>query len=184
MSTGTRSAVANWNVSLTGIISNLLDGDETGTSNVNLGDTLIQALTTGTSASQLDRIWSDKARAITSGTSEDIDLFDFGSIDTGAGPGNDALGLSLALLDIVAILIVNASASSGTLIVGAKGDATEWESLFTDASTVKLHPNSFLLAGSPADSAWVVADGSNHVLKFAASGGDLNYGLHIFGRSA
>lgn len=181
---GTRSATGRITAAMLGDIANLLDASETGTPTASLGDSLPLSYTTGTQGSQMDRVWSDKGRAITSGASEDIDLFDFGSIDVGAGAGLDALGQSLALAEIVAITIQNLSTSSGTLIVGAKGDSTEWESLWGDGSTVILPPGAFNLAAMTADPAWTVADATNHILKFAASGGNLVYDIHIFGRSA
>lgn len=180
---GTRTATGNIVMGMTGEIANLLDADETGTPTASLGDRINATYTTGVAANQIDRIWSDKGRTLSGATSENIDVFDFGTIDIGAGAGLDALGQALALAEIVAILIENQSGSTGTLTVGAEGSAAEWESLLGDGSTIILKPGEVFFARATADPAWAVADTTNHLLKLASSA-NLTYNIHIFGRSS
>ena len=184
---GTRSlSPISVQAKLTTTIQNLLDASSTGTVAVDVGDTITKSPTSGTAADKADRCWTDKGRTLTSGNSEDIDVYDFGSLDIGAGAGLDPLGQALALAEIVAMLIQNSSASAGDLVVGGKGTTAAWNSLFNadDDAVLVIKPGGFVLLYAPTDPAYAVADTANHLLKMAASGGDVTYDIHILGRSA
>lgn len=144
------------------------------------------ALTTGTAEDKADRIWQDTARELSSGASEDLDLYDFGSIDIGAGAGRDATGQLITLAEVVALQIYNRPTSTGSLVIGGKGTAAAWNSPFNgdDDAVLILPPGGFWLLFNPADPAYVVTDATNHLLQMAASGGDLTYDIYILGRSA
>lgn len=145
------------------------------------------ALTSGTGDDAADRIWSDTGRAITSGANDDIDVYDLGSIDIGAGAGRDAVGQTVTLAEVVAFLIVNKSTSTGTITVGGEGSTAAWNSPFGGSDTATfgpIKPGGFLFAYSPDDPAWAVADTSNHLLRIAASGGNVEVDVCILGRSA
>jgi len=170
-------------------LQNLLDGD-TITASASQGFDAragAAAVVSGTAEGQADWIWSDTARAISSGANESIDLYDLGTIDIGAGAGKDALGQSVTLAEVVAILIHVDSDSVGELVVGGEGSAAAFSSPFNaddDAEVGPFGAGGCCLLFNPVDPAWTVTDSSNHLLKLAATGGDLTYSITVIGRSA
>lgn len=171
---------------LTANLNNTIDGSNV-SSSASLGQTVTPASqSTGTGANQHDRFWGDQSRSLASGATEDIDLYDLGTIDIGAGAGKDALGQSIALAELTGLLVRNLSTSAGNLKVGGKGTTAAWNSLFDsdDDAKIVLPPGGFFLVFVPADPAYAVADSSNHLLKIEASGGDCQYDLQLVGRSA
>lgn len=183
-------------LSLTGIrvqailqatLANSLDGGNTSFSGAQ-GFTRSPAttLTSGTGANMADRIWSDMDRALSSGATEDLDLYDLASFDIGAGAGKDAAGQSWALVEVVSLLVYNASTSVGNLLVGGKAATTAFNSIFNSDDNAKttVYPGGWVHWFAPTDPAYAVADVSNHLLKFEASGGAVTYGVCVLGRSA
>ena len=143
--------------------------------------------TSGTTDSKANRIWSDTERTLTSGNSEDIDLYDFGALDIGGGAGKDALGQTLTLAEVTGLHVYVHSTSTGSLLVGGKAAATAWNSLFggsDDDAFLLLKPGSTFYIDCPPDPAYAVTDTSNHLLKMAASGGDVTYDITVMGRNA
>lgn len=143
-------------------------------------------IASGTLANQADRIWHSISRALTSGSSETIDVYDLGSLDIGAGAGRDGLGQLWTVAEIVGILIRSATTSAGNLIIGGEGSGAAWNSLWNGSDTAQLllPPGGLFLMASPADPAWAVTDVTNHLLKLAASGGAVTYDITLLGRSA
>lgn len=143
-------------------------------------------LATGTGADQADRLWSSAGRVLTSGSGETIDLYDLAAINIGAGAGLDALGQSFALAEIACLAIKNLASSVGNLLIGGEGTAATWNSLFDGSDTAKLtlRPGGVFVAYAPVDPAYAVADVANHLLRIAASGGDVTYDILFIGRSA
>lgn len=181
-----RTAIANFTFKMTGAISNTVHVDLGAAANAPLGDTIEMEFTTGTSASQCDRIWSDSGRTISSGNDEDIDLFDFAGINTGAGAALDNLGQAASFVEVTGLFIENASSSAGNLVVGGETSAAAWNSLFngSDTATIVLLPGMVFMIGGLADPGFAVADSSNHLLTMAAPSGNVTYSMFIFGRSA
>ncbi len=144
------------------------------------------ALATGTSANQADRFWQDEGRTITSGNNEDIDLYDFGTLDIGAGAGLSPLGQAQTWAELVAILVRNTAASAGDLHVGGNGTAAAFNSFFNadDSAVVVVNPGGMFMLFAPDDPAYAITDTSNHLLRMAASGGNVTYDLYLMGRSA
>lgn len=148
-------------------------------------------LTSGTGANQFDRTWESPGRTLNSGNDEDIDLFDLGSIDIGAGAGRDSAGQTVAIAEIVALLIWNKAASAGNLLIGGEGSGAAWNSMFHVSGTPSdtagfgpLGPGGVFFAFRPDDPAWAVADSTNHLLTIAATGGNVTYDIMFLGRSA
>ena len=166
--------------------NNTIDGAGQ-TASVQLGAAISDAITSGTSANTANRFWQDENRALASGASENIDVYDLAAIDIGGGAGRDALGQLQTLAEIVAIMIKVEDASAGSLIIGGEGSTAAWNSLFNASDTSVLgpiKPGGFVLIHSPGDPAFAVADTSNHLLKLAASGGDVTYSIYLMGRDA
>lgn len=147
-----------------------------------------QGLTTftdGTTANKADRLWGSKGRALTGTTPEDIDVYDFGSIDIGAGAGLDPHGQAITLAEITALMVINNTSSTGTLAIGGKGTGAAWNSWIQadDDAAVTLKPGGVFLITSPTDPGFAVADTSNHLLTMTPTD-DLTYDIYIVGRSA
>ena len=142
-------------------------------------------LTSGTGANAADRIWSDMDRALSSGATEDLDLYDLAAFDIGAGAGKDASGTAWALVEVVSLLVYSASSSAGDLLVGGKAATTAWNSIFNSDDNAKLliKPGGWFQIFAPTDPAYAVTDVSNHLLKMEASGGAVTYGVVVIGRS-
>lgn len=147
--------------------------------------TITQTITDGTTANAADKVWASKARSLSGATSETLDLYDFGSVNIGAGAGLDPLGGALALAEIVGILVYNNTTSTGTITLGADGTTAAWNSWCNadDDAAVTIKPGGIFLLTSPTDPGFAVADTSNHLLKVASSA-SLTYDIYLFGRSA
>ncbi len=141
----------------------------------------------GTGAGQADRFWQSTGRTLTSGGSEDLDMYDLGSLDiSGAGAGRDANGQIWTVAEIAGILVYNRPTSAGKLLIGGKNTAAAWSELFNanDDAELTLPPSGIFLLASTNDPAWAVADTSNHLLTMLASGGAVTYDVYLLGRSA
>lgn len=182
------SLTANLRLSLEGSYTNPQSeaGESGGTPGMSIAKSVLQSITNGTGANQADAYWQSEGRTLTSGNDEDIDLYDFGALDIGAGAGLDPLGQALTLADVVILLVVNRDTSTGTLLVGAEGSGAAWNSPFNgdDEAALALPPGGFALLGAPGATAFPVADTSNHLLTLAASGGDCTYDIYIIGRDS
>ena len=183
---GTRSVTATVTGLLSATNTNLLDASSTGTGSITCGETVSATFTSGTGASAVNRALSDRGRAILSAASLTVDLYDLGTLDVGAGAGVDGLGQTFALSGIKALFIYNDSASAGNLVVGNDGTTAAWNSFFSasDTASFTLVPGASVLICDPSAAGMAVADTSNHLLKFAASGGDVTFHWHMLGRTA
>lgn len=152
---------------------------------VNMTGQGLNVLTNGTTANKSDRLWGSKGRALTGTTPEDIDVYDFGTIDIGAGAGLDPHGQSVTLAEITALMVINNTSSTGTLAIGGKGTTAAWNSWIQadDDAAVTLKPGGVFLITSPTDPGFAVADTSNHLLTMTPTD-DLTYDIYIVGRSA
>lgn len=139
-------------------------------------------LTSGTTVGTANRSNQNIDRTLSSGAAEDLDMYDL----AGFASATDLLRNAVTYAEIVGLLIVNSSASVGTLLVGGKGTTAAWNSLFNanDDAELTLPPNSFVMLGCSNDPGWAVADTSNHLLTMTASGGAVTYSIYVIGRSA
>lgn len=154
-------------------------------------DFLSKRLKSGNGDFQLDRIWSCDQRTLAAAASEDLDLFDGGAIDNGAGAGKDALGQALTNRDALLLVIERLdddSPAGGVLEVGGKGDATTWLGLLKGTDDVlKVYKGGLVLAYAPLSAAgdrMDIDDTTNHILQMAAVGQDVKYRLHLYARTA
>lgn len=171
-------------------LQNLVDGD-TLTASVAQGfeATPSTALTNGTGANQADVIWSDQSRTLSASATENVDVYDLGTIDIGAGAGLDALGQAVANAEVVGVVVKVDSSSGGTLLIGGEGSGAAWNSIFNGSDTATLGPigaGGFVVLYNPVDPAFAVADTTNHLLKFAEAGGasSVTYSIGLIARSA
>lgn len=158
------------------------DGEAGGTASITISRIINQAFASGNQANQAEAHWASVGRELAENASETIDLYDFGSLDIGAGEGLDPLGQALASASVRMLLIVNHADSEGTLLIGADGTTAAWNSLFNgdDEACMKCPPGSVRLMLDPIEGL-AVEDSTNHLLKMAATGGDLKYDIYVWG---
>lgn len=152
-------------------------------------------ITTGIGISEANRIWEYSATLLEAGTLV-VDLYDLGSLDTGAGAGRDNLGQIMALYEIVAIAIMNESVSisvssdsdSDTLpCLSIQPDATNgWGPIgsHTVATGGALQSGGILYKLQIEEVAFPVVDGSSHRVLLTAVGGDIDFKIMVLGRGA
>ena len=152
-----------------------------------------KAFADGTSANQADKCWASKGRTLSTSGTEDIDLYDLGTIDIGTGAGGDPLGQSVTYAEIVAIWVENKSTSTGNIFVGGKAAGTaQFNTIFGVAETASdtaqvgpIYPGGGFLIYAPTDPAYLVADTTNHLLAITEDGtGAVTYDIMVIARSA
>ena len=174
---GTRSLVATFRASLSMTPANLLS-DGTKSADVVIGDTYTLDITDGTGSSQADRGWSEYNRALASGANEDLDVFDLGARDIGAGAGLDSLGQAWQIAEISTIMIRNQGPGNLTI------DGTISNGWSDIGAPAALAPGGILVLHNPIDGSMPVVDSTKHLINFAAAGGICTYDVHIAARSA
>ena len=117
-----------------------------------------------------DRAFLLNKETITSGTSLTIDLYDLGTLDIGAGAGDDNLGESHANSYINAIIIENDSDSAGTLRIN-QTVANSWSGLTGGSTSIDLPAGGFF-AISYGSGGSAVTDASSHILQLDAISDD------------
>lgn len=175
-------------ITLSCTVRNSMTGTRVATGDISVS--LNPLWTSGTGTLQADRAWEYSGSLLTN-TSLVVDLYDFGSLDAGAGPGKDILGQSLALSEVVAISIQNTSTPAsdtdstppGTLEV--EPDATAgWSCIGShlDSNGGSLSPGGALLK-IDSDAGLAVTDTSSHRIKLTAKNGSVEYRILVLGRS-
>lgn len=147
------------------------------------------SMSDGTGTNQANRAWDYAGNLATSGTLV-IDLYDFGTIDGGSGAGKDILGQSLALSEIVGIMIINttdegSSDSSGPGTLEIIPDTTAgWAPIgsHTVANGGALEPGGVLFKAQPDINGFVVTDAVSHRIKLTANGGPVDFQIIVIGR--
>lgn len=145
---------------------------------------------TGTGANQFNRGWRKHSWALADTASFSLDLYDLGTIDIGAGAGEDPLGLTQANTELVGMFISSQTTSVGSVLIGGEGSTAAWQSwiavsgTLSDTAQVKLLPGAVLILVAPLASAYAIADTTNHLLKFLASGGAVTFDVDLFLRGA
>jgi len=179
---GTRTASTKVNLTFTSTIINTLENADAAQATVQ-GTILSGTLANGVSANQGNRAMRTTSNTISSGVSEDIDLYDFASVDFGAGSGKDALGQALTLEEIVT-LVIKQSSGAGRLEIMPTNPTNyvTWVPSLTAANGGALKSGGVLMMHQPATDAFDIQDGASHVLRLAANGGDVSYDLYILGR--
>ena len=171
--------------SLTGTYTNTLTNSGGGVS-FPFSKEIKLAITDGTTTGKADIVWSSTARSLSGATSEDIDMYDLGTIDIGTGAGESALGNAITFTDIVLLFVENNSTSTGNLTIGNKNTTAAWQTPFGASDTASvgpIPPGGWFMLGAGADPAFAVADTSDHLLKMTSSA-TLTYDIYIIGRSA
>lgn len=187
---GTRAASGEVRLIVTNNITNTLtDGKANTVSTAALGDTIFSGrLADGVSEEQYSRGWKDE-RTLNSGATEDIDLYDLGAIDVGAGAGLDALGQALTNLEIV-YFGVRQTGGTGRLQINPTDPSNKvaWMPTLTVVNGGALRPPttnsrySGISMFNPASDAFPITDGASHMVRFGASGGSVTYEIMLLAR--
>jgi hypothetical protein len=146
------------------------------------------SLSSGVEDDQVNRAISKRSIQLQSGSQLIIDLFDLVGFDQGATDGRDLNGQLYANDELNGMLVVLAAGSPGTLKIGGEGSSACWNSLFDGNDNAKIliratavNPGIFFVL-NPSVNGYDVVDGSNHLLKFEAVGGSVDFGLFGIGR--
>lgn len=143
------------------------------------------SLTSGVSVRQANRAWEDLDVTISSGATLDIDLYDFAAQDLGAGLGRDGLGLLITLEEIVC-LIIKQTTGPGRLEImpTSPANSVDWipAAYATVANGGALKRNGVHVWYQDDELAYDVEDGSNHMLRLGANGGNVAFDIYVLGR--
>lgn len=119
-----------------------------------------------------NRVFLLDKEAITSGSSLTIDLYDLGSLDLGAGAGDDNLGETHANSFINSVMIQSDAASAGTLRIN-QSVTNAWTGITGGSATSIDLPAGGFYAISYGSDGYAVTDASDHILQIDAVTGDV-----------
>lgn len=117
-----------------------------------------------------DRMFALTDYSLTTGAGNlDIDLYDLGALDVGAGAGEDNLGLTHANARILAFGIRNQEVSGGgTLRIDQNGaGAAAWTGFFDGSTVLDLAQGGQILAYL-GENGKTVTDATDHLLRLSA----------------
>lgn len=181
---GTRSLSSpRMTASISATVANLLDSGKSAQGGIALSRDL--KLSNGINASQANRAVEYSA-TISSGGSLVIDLYDWASVDGGAGSGNDITGQPLVLEEIVVIMITNENAVGDAGLLQIEPDTSNgWSPVgsHTVANGGALRGQGVLLKAQPAEAGFDVTDASSHRIKLSASGAGVLFKIAVLGRN-
>ena len=116
--------------------------------------------------------------ALTDAQVLDIDLYDLGTLDIGAGAGRDNLGLLWTQSKVHSLFIRNNVSSTGNLVVDqAALGATAWSGALGSNAALTIQPGACIaldLGLLGAD----ITDTTSHMLRLRADSGDLTLDLN------
>lgn len=183
---GTRTATADIKLNITTAIQNTGDDGEVATAQLGDQSLINQKLATGVSLDQVNRVWQNKTLVILSGSTVDIDLYDFVGQDTGFGDGRDAVGQLLTVEEIVTIVIKQLPVSTGRCEIMATLPANPVTWLPVNYATLAndgaLKNNEVFFRHRSHTDAFDIQDGVAHMVRLGAVSGDVTLQIHIIGR--
>lgn len=109
----------------------------------------------------------------------DIDLYDLGSIDLGAGAGEDALGLTHANAKIHLLAIQNKEITGGGTLRIDGGVTGHWTGILPASATLDIPQGGFLVVQF-GDTGSTVTDTTNHMLRLSAQTTDCEINFVFF----
>jgi hypothetical protein len=132
---------------------------------------LIQALASGTGASQADRIYSERAKSIAAPYSPDL-----------SGSLLDAFGAACIFARVKALIVMADAANTGDVRVGASG-ANAFLLGVVVADQVAVKPGGVLVLYAPLATGYPVTAGTGDILTFTPSAGTQVFDFSILGAS-
>ena len=109
----------------------------------------------------------------------DIDLYDLGSIDLGAGAGEDALGLTHANAKVHLVAIQNKEITGGGTLRIDGGVTGHWTGILPASATLDIPQGGFLVVQF-GDIGSTVTDTTNHMLRLSAQTTDCEINFVFF----
>jgi len=125
----------------------------------------------GSSVIVPDKVLLIDKEVITSGTSLTVDVYDLGTLDVGAGAGDDNLGETHANTAVNSIIIQNDGDSAGTLRIN-QTVANSWSGLLGGSNQIDLPAGGFFALSYGATGS-AVTDASSHLIQLDAVSGDV-----------
>lgn len=117
--------------------------------------------------------------ALTDAQTLDIDLYDLGSLDIGAGAGRDNLGLLWSQSKVHSLFIRNNVSSTGNLVVDqAALGSSAWSGALGSNAVLTLQPGACIAMDLGLLGA-AITDSSSHMLRLRADSGDLTLDLNV-----
>lgn len=143
------------------------------------------SLTDSSGTYLFDRVWALTDYSLTTGAGNlDIDLYDLGTIDVGAGAGRDNLGLSHANARIIAFAIRNQEVSSGgDLRIDQNGTAASWTGFFHDSTQLDLAQGA-MMSAYLGESGKTVTDSTDHLLRLSAQTNDCTIDVVFYSKQS
>ena len=179
----TRTAESEVKLAFASSIKNLVDSGVYATASI--GQTVVSGkILSGVSASQANRAWELRAHTIINGTTIDIDLYDYAGWDIGAGAGNDALGQTLTIEEIVCLVVKQVSGDGQLEIqpsVPTSGGLT-WAPQMTVANGGALRAGACICLFCSHTHGFDIDDGVSHVLRLGAKNGHVVADVYVLGR--
>jgi len=178
---GIRSATGKFQCKFTASLKNVLD-DESQASCAIGEATPKDNLTDGLDTDQFNRALQYQA-TISSGNTLDIDVFDFGALDPGAGAGKDHLGQAWTAEEVVLFLLKHLE-GAGSLEVRLTDPTNPltWVRPMTVANGGALREGGVYAQYQPAAAGLNVTDAASHQIRLKATGGDVTFQLLLFAR--
>jgi hypothetical protein len=102
------------------------------------------------------------------------------NVDVNLSTAEDRFGVALALSDVALLWIENKSSAAAVLTVKA-GASNGFSNLLSTTADVKLSAGDYLLVGALTAGNLAVSP-TNAVINLAASGADVDYVIHVWGR--
>jgi len=118
-----------------------------------------------------DKVLLIDKELITSGTSLTVDVYDLGTLDVGAGAGDDNLGETHANTAVNSIIIQNDGDSAGTLRIN-QTVANSWSGLLGGSNQIDLPAGGFFALSYGATGS-AVTDASSHLIQLDAVSGNV-----------
>ena len=146
----------------------------------NLDASRVINLTHGTAADQANVLWTDE-RSVGSGANDDLDM---------NGVLTNAFGVSVAMVEIVALLVINApisgAANTTSLTIGGGTNPVTGYLGGTTPTIGPIRPGGFVMLGTgDAGGFGVVTPSTGDILRIANSAGaSATYQIVILGRNA
>lgn len=159
--------------SIAGVLSGTVDIGEVEHS-LSFGPTL--SFSDGSGANQITRIFAD-TRTLAASANEDLDL---------AGGLTDAIGQTITLARVRAILIRAAAGNTNNVIVGGASSNGFITWVGGATHTVTLRPGGVMLLAAPDATAYAVTASTGDLLRIAnsSSGTSVTYDIVILGATA
>jgi hypothetical protein len=170
---------ATWKTTL----KNLLDDGSTSATATHSYSLLNKTLTYGIADGKATRAWQVKSRSISSGNTEDIDLYDYATVDLGAGLRRDGIGQLAAYKQVVGFIIKCASGAGSLEVMPANpSNHVAWMPSLTVANGGALRSGATMALIQPKSTAFTITDASSHMLRLGANGGAVSYNLYVLAR--